>query len=132
MDKEQILKEKMARFCIKEIDLIEEFIRAGGPGGQNVNKTSTAVYLKHIPSGIEVKCQKTRSQVLNRYYARKILVEKIETSVLGNQSEEQKKIEKIRRQKRKRSKRAKNKMLDDKNHHSQKKNLRSTIKDQNF
>ncbi|MDD4183782.1 MAG: peptide chain release factor-like protein, partial [Candidatus Omnitrophica bacterium] len=58
---------------IREEDIVEKFIRASGPGGQFVNKTSSCVYLKHIPTGIEVKCQKERSQALNRYAARKIL-----------------------------------------------------------
>ena len=126
-NKTRILREKMHRFNIKESDIIEDFIRSGGPGGQNVNKTSTCVYLKHIPTNIEVKCQKSRSQALNRFFARQILVNKIETLVLGRQSEERKRIEKIRRQKRKRSKRAKEKMLKSKRHISDKKRLRDRV-----
>lgn len=125
--KEDALKEKMARFGVKESDLQEHFIRSRGPGGQNVNKTSTGVYLKHLPSGIEVKVFGDRSQVLNRYTARKILVEKIENTILGRESEERKRIEKIRRQKRKRSKRSKEKMLKDKRIHSEKKGLRKKV-----
>ena len=90
-----------------------------------ITKTSTCVYLKHIPTGIEVKCQKERSQVLNRFWARRILTEKIEALVLGKKSEKQQKIEKIKRQKRKRSKRAKEKMLQAKKLHSEKKQLRT-------
>ncbi|NQT07378.1 MAG: peptide chain release factor-like protein, partial [Candidatus Omnitrophica bacterium] len=93
-------------------------------GGQKVNKTSTCVYLKHKPTGIEVKCQKERSQVLNRFLARRILVNKIESLVLGRESEERKRIEKIRRQKRKRSRRAKEKMLRYKKMRSEQKKLR--------
>lgn len=125
--KEYALREKMARFSIKESDLEEHFIRSRGPGGQNVNKVSTGVYLKHIPSSVEVKVYSERSQALNRYAARKILVGKIETMLLGRLSEERKRIEKIRRQKRKRSKRAKDKMLDNKRIHSQKKVLRKKV-----
>lgn len=125
--KEEALKEKMARFGIRESDLEEHFIRSRGPGGQNVNKTSTGVYLKHIPSGTEVKVFSDRSQVLNRYTARKILVGKIENTILGRESEERKRIEKIRRQKRKRSKRAKEKMLKNKRIHSEKKELRKKV-----
>ena len=117
--------EKMSKLGIKETDIRERFIRSGGPGGQNVNKTSTCVYLKHIPTGLEVKCQKERSQALNRYFARKLLIKKIETLILGELSEERKRVEKIRRQKRKRSKRAKLKILEAKRKHSQKKQLRS-------
>lgn len=122
--KERALREKMARFSIREADLKEHFVRSRGPGGQNVNKTSTGVYLKHIPTGIEAKIFTERSQPLNRYAARKILANKIETIILGRESEERKRIEKIRRQKRKRSKRAKEKMLRDKKMHSQKKEMR--------
>ncbi len=117
----------MSDLGIKECDINEEFIRSSGPGGQNVNKTSTCVYLKHIPTGIEVKCQKSRSQSLNRFLARQILVNKIENMVLGRESEERKKIEKIRRQKRKRSKRAKEKILRDKKIKGERKRLRSSI-----
>ena len=118
------LKEKMARLGVRERDLVESFIRSSGPGGQNVNKVATAVYLKHIPTGIEVKCGKERSQALNRFLARRILVNKIETMMLGRASEERRRIEKIRRQKRKRSKRAKEKMLASKRIHSKKKIFR--------
>ncbi len=112
--KKELLKRKMDHLGVFEKDFEEKFIRSGGKGGQNVNKTSTCVYLKHKPSGLEVKCQRERSQVLNRFLARRILVNKIEVLILGKLSEERKKIEKIRRQKRKRSKRAKEKMLDEK------------------
>ncbi|MEA3420066.1 MAG: peptide chain release factor-like protein [Acidobacteriota bacterium] len=119
--KEKALLDKMERLCIYEKDIVEKFVRSSGKGGQNVNKTSTCVYLKHIPTKIEVKCQKERFQALNRYIARKILVDKIEAMMLGKESEKQQRIEKIRRQKRKRSKRAKLKMLDEKKKHSRKK-----------
>ncbi|HJP19795.1 MAG TPA: peptide chain release factor-like protein, partial [Nitrospinota bacterium] len=68
--KEQALKEKMRSLSIYEKDIKELFIRSGGRGGQNVNKTSTCVYLKHLPTEIEVKCRKGRTQAINRYYAR--------------------------------------------------------------
>jgi len=119
--KEKALIDKMERLGIYEKDIVEKFVRSSGKGGQNVNKTSTCVYLKHIPTEIEVKCQKERFQALNRYIARKILVDKIEAVMLGKESEEQQRIEKIRRQKRKRSKRAKLKMLEEKKEHSRKK-----------
>ena len=109
--KERALYEKMEKLGITESDIVERFVRSRGHGGQNVNKTSTCVYLKHLPSGTEVKCQRERSQALNRFLARRILVKKIEDVVLGKESEEQQRIEKIKRQKRKRSKRAKEKVL---------------------
>jgi len=123
--KEDALRDKMQRLGINEADIEEKFIRSAGPGGQNVNKTSTCVYLKHRPSGIEVKCSEERSQALNRFLARRRLVNKIEYLALGRKSEERKRIEKIRRQKRKRSKRAKEKMLKDKKMLSEKKQLRA-------
>ena len=122
--KEEELSSRMEKLGISENDIIEKFIRSGGKGGQNVNKTSTCVYLKHIPTGIEVKVQKERSQSLNRFLARRLLVQKIEAMVFKKKSEIQQKIEKIRRQKRKRSKRAKEKILQDKKHQSDKKSLR--------
>ena len=123
--KESALMAKMVKLGIREGDLVEKFIRSSGKGGQKVNKASTCVYLKHIPTGVEVKCQQERSQVLNRFLARRILTNKIETLILGRQSEERKRIEKIRRQKRKRSRRAKEKMLEAKRKRAEKKKMRS-------
>jgi protein subunit release factor B len=124
-EKEEALKRRLETLGIKEGDIEESFIRSGGRGGQKVNKASTCVYLKHIPTGIEVKCQKTRSQGLNRYYARQILCDKVEAMIKGKESEEAQRIAKIRRQKRKRSKRAKEKILAEKRLHAQKKKERS-------
>jgi protein subunit release factor B len=124
-DKEQALAERMEKLGIRETDILEKFIRSGGHGGQNVNKVATCVYLKHLPTGFEVKCQQERFQSLNRFLARRILVDKIETAILGKQSAEEQRIAKIRRQKRKRSKRAKEKMLADKRRVSEKKQGRT-------
>jgi len=126
MGKEAALKARMASSGIKEADLEEKFIRSSKKGGQKVNKSSTCVYLKHRPTGIEVKCQKERSQGLNRFLARRILVNKIDSLVLGKNREAERKIEKIRRQKRRRSRRAKEKMLRYKKMRSEKKELRKT------
>lgn len=124
-NKEKELFEKMRRLKISEKDIEEKFIRSSGKGGQNVNKRSTCVYLKHKPTQIEVKCQKERSQALNRFLALRLLVDKIEQMMFGAENEIRRKIEKIRRQKRKRSKRAKMKMLEAKRKHSAIKRLRS-------
>lgn len=124
-DTEAQLRARMDRLNIREEEIEEKFVRSSGPGGQKVNKSSTCVYLMHRPSGIEVKCQKTRSQALNRFYARRELCDQLEERILGEASEKRQAIEKLRRQKRKRSKRAKNKMLKDKAHRSQRKQLRS-------
>ena len=123
------LQEKMQRLGLRESDFSENFVRSGGAGGQNVNKVSSCVWLKHLPTGLEVKCQEERSQALNRFLAKRLLVEKIETLRLGAASEKRKEIEKIRRQKRKRSKRAKNKMLEGKKQHAEKKSFRRKVRD---
>jgi peptide chain release factor len=125
--KENALRKKMESLGISESDIKETFIRSRGKGGQNVNKVSTCVHLKHIPSGTQVKCARERSQALNRFLARRILLEKIEEAVLGEMSELKERVEKIRRQKRKRSKRAKEKMLADKKNISRKKSLRRKV-----
>ncbi len=129
LEKEKSLQEKMVRLGVREEDIVERFIRSQGPGGQNVNKVSTCVYLRHIPTGIKVKCQQERSQALNRYRARQILLKKIESALLGKLSEEQKRIEKLRRQKRKRSRRAKLKVLESKRRNAVKKLLRARVRE---
>ncbi|MBU1086088.1 MAG: peptide chain release factor-like protein [Candidatus Omnitrophica bacterium] len=127
LEKENALKKKMDGLGIKESDIQEKFIRSSGSGGQKVNKTSSCVYLKHLPTGIEIKCQQERSQTMNRFFARRILVEKIEDLVLKEKSAQQKQIAKIRKQKQKRSKRSKEKVLKQKKMNSEKKQLRANI-----
>jgi protein subunit release factor B len=104
-EKNQWLKKKMEALGIREEDIEEKFVRSSGSGGQKVNKTSTCVYLRHIHTGIEVKCMKERSQSLNRFLARRELVEKI-SKVSGQITSEDIKMERMRRQKAKRKKRA--------------------------
>lgn len=105
-EKSQWLKERMEALGIREEDIEEKFVRSSGRGGQKVNKTSTCVYLKHIPTGTEVKCMKERSQPLNRFLARRELVEKI-SKISGKMTSDDINTERIRRQKSKRRKRAK-------------------------
>lgn len=126
--KEKILLQRMQRMNVSEQDLEETYIRASGPGGQKVNKTSSCVFLRHIPSGISVKCQDERYQSLNRFIARRRLLDLIEKKRTGIISEEKKRIDKIRRQKRRRSRRAKEKMLRLKRLRSDKKKERLNIK----
>jgi len=114
----------MQDLSLRESDFKETFIRSGGAGGQNVNKVSTCVVARHVPSGMEVRCQRERSQALNRFLARRLLVDRIESVRRGALSEKQQMFEKIRRQKRKRSKRAKEKMLANKKCRSAKKDSR--------
>jgi protein subunit release factor B len=123
--KQENLKKKMERLEVKEEDLSEKFIRGKGKGGQKINKTASCVYLKHLSSGVEVKCQSSRSRQENRFFARRILIAKIEEIKFKKKSEKNKKIDKIRKQKRKRSKRTKEKMLEFKKKRSDKKKFRS-------
>src|SRR3990167_7954678 len=117
----------MHRLGVQEGDFEESFVRSSGPGGQNVNKVATCVVLRHRPSGLEVRCQRERSQALNRFLARQTLLRRIEAERLGRLSQEAQRIAKIRRQKRRRSRRAKEKLLHDRQHRAKKKSLRRPV-----
>ena len=123
-EKQRQLSERMARLGLREEDLDERFILAGGKGGQKVNKTSSCVVLRHVPTDTEVRCVRTRSQAMNRFHARRDLCEKVEEQREGARSKREQAREKIRRRKRKRGKRQKEKMLDAKSQQGKKKQLR--------
>lgn len=126
-EKETALRERMEQLGVREEDLRETFIRSSGPGGQKVNKTSSCVQILHLPTGLSVKCQQERSQALNRFLARRLLLDRIERLQTGLVSAEKARIEKIRRQKRRRSRRAQEKILEAKHIQSEKKALRTRV-----
>lgn len=123
MTDEQLLA-RMAGLGVREEDLEETFVRSGGHGGQNVNKTSTCVMLTHRPSGISVKCQETRQQGMNRQLAREQLLNKIENHRREQALAAQAALEKARRRRRPRSRAAKQRILADKARHAEKKRAR--------
>src|SRR6266702_3859775 len=127
LEKESQLTARMSALRVDEADIEETFVRSGGHGGQNVNKSATCVMLLHRPTGLQVKCLTTRQQGLNRFLARRLLLDKIETLKHGRLAGERARIEKIRRQKRRRSRRARERMLADKSHHAAKKEFRRSI-----
>jgi len=117
----------MRHLGIREEDIEESFIRSSGPGGQNVNKVATCVMLLHRPTGISVKCQKTRSQGLNRYHARCLLIATFEhrqKEALQKQIAER---EKQRRKNRQRPRQLKVRILEHKRRHAEKKMTRQKI-----
>ena len=123
-EKRQALQRRMEQLGLHEEDLLEKFIRGSGHGGQKINKTSSCVYLKHLPTGIEVKCQLERSRTMNRFLARRELCDQVEEIQLGEQSARRQRREKIRRQKRRQSRRQRQRNVRLKRQHGQKKSLR--------
>jgi protein subunit release factor B len=126
-DLSPVLLKKAEELGIVAADISEKCVVGGGSGGQKINKTSSCVMLKHLPTGTIVKCQKHREQSRNKLSAYKLLILKIEDQVKGKESDRAKKIFKIKKQKQKRSKRAKEKILHDKSHHAEIKKQRGPV-----
>ena len=125
--KQHQLRREMNALGIREEDLVEKFVLGSGKGGQKVNKTSSCVYLRHVPTGIELKCRRERSRALNRLFARRELCDRIRERVLGEKTKRQQAAEKIRRQKRRRSRRQKERMLQNKRKRGDLKQLRKPV-----
>jgi protein subunit release factor B len=130
-EKENQLLARMQALGVRDKDIEEQFVRSSGAGGQKVNKASTCVVLHHRPTGVRVKCQQERSQALNRFLARRILLDKIEAKLTGAKAADEQRIAKIRRQKRRRSRRAKLRILAEKRRHAEKKSLRASVRPEN-
>lgn len=126
-DTEAALARRMAALGVSEADLDEQFVRSGGHGGQNVNKTSTCVMLRHKPTGLQVKCQDSRQQGINRLAARRLLLDKIQAARQARADAERAAREKLRRQNRKRSRAAKERMLASKARRSERKASRRRV-----
>lgn len=125
--KEEELGRRMEALGVREEEFREIFVRSSGPGGQKVNRSATCVFLVHEPTGISVKCQTTRSQAMNRFLARRRLLERLEALKEGAAAIEKKERERIRRQKRRRSRKAKAKIREGKEKQSEKKALRAKV-----
>jgi len=123
-DKLAAQAQRLAALGIAESDLLEKFVRGSGAGGQKINKTSNCVFLKHLPTGVCIKCQIDRSREMNRFHARRELCEQLEAIRDGKAVAKTQAIEKLRRQKRPRSRNSKNRSVADKRILSQKKSMR--------
>lgn len=123
------LERRMVMLGIEPSDLLEKFVRGSGAGGQKINKTSNCVFLKHLPSGIAIKCQMERSREMNRFLARRELCDQMDAIANGKASSKSQAIEKLRRQKRQRSRRSKQRSVADKRKLSEKKALRKPPSD---
>jgi protein subunit release factor B len=124
LEKIAALEQSMATLGIREEDLLEKFVRGSGSGGQKINKTSNCVFLKHLPTGVCIKCQIDRSREMNRFLARRELCDQLDAIRQGKAIAKTQAIEKLRRQKRPRSQRSKQRSVADKRALSQKKSLR--------
>lgn len=118
------LEQRLAALGITDSDLLEKFVRGSGSGGQKINKTSNCVFLKHLPTGVCIKCQMDRSREMNRFLARRELCDQLEAIREGRAVAKTQAIEKMRRTNRPRSRNSKNRSVADKRSHSQKKSMR--------
>jgi len=130
-EKQRQLSERMSRLGVCEDDLVEKFVGGSGPGGQKINRTASRVYLKHVPSGIEVQCQVGRSQGFNRYQARILLCDRLEKEARQERLEKQRLKARERYRKRRRSKAQKKRLRVGKTQLSEKKQRRRKVWEEN-
>ena len=123
------VEQRMKELGVLEAELEEIFARSGGPGGQHVNKVSTAVTLRHLPSGLQVTVQDSRSQARNRVLARERMVDAIERRRQRERAVEISRREKVRRQRSPRPPALKRRILEGKRRRSKLKKLRSNVDD---
>lgn len=123
-DKMAALDQRMQALGIREADLLEKFVRGSGAGGQKINKTSNCVFLKHLPSGVCIKCQMDRSREMNRYLAKRELCDQLDAIREGKAVAKTQAIEKMRRTNRPRSRNSKNRTVAEKRQLSEKKSMR--------
>lgn len=123
------LNQRLAELGVKQEDLVERFTRSRGPGGQNVNKTSTAVQLSHIPSGIEIRAENERSQLRNRIAARELLIARLEGLAAGKAVAEQDERERKRRRNRRPPVSVRRKRVADKRQRAEVKRRRSPVRE---
>ena len=123
-EKTAALEARLAALGIPDTDLLEKFVRGSGAGGQKINKTSNCVFLKHLPTGVCIKCQMDRSREMNRFLARRELCDQLDAIREGKAVAKTQAIEKMRRTNRPRSRNSKNRSVADKRNLSQKKSMR--------
>jgi len=125
---ETALQQRLRKMRVREEDLEESFIRGSGAGGQKINKTSSTVVLRHLPTGLEVRCQRERSQVMNRHWARVELCDRLEAARDEARLAEQNEREKSRRQNRPRPRGLKRRILEGKKQRSGLKKQRGRVR----
>ncbi|RJO64670.1 MAG: peptide chain release factor-like protein [Candidatus Omnitrophota bacterium] len=120
-------KKEMEYLKIRPEDVEERFVRSRGPGGQNVNKTSTCVWLRHIPTGTEVRCQRERSQSLNRMIAWEVLIKKIKQRFRAQEMRQLAERTKEKKARWRRPERLRLLLVESKRRHSKKKRSRGKL-----